>query len=166
MQETTIGESNGHPTPRERPLAAALQEAGFPTAISSNMNAWLKTHVALVSPIADAFYTAGADLRVLADSRSQVIALLGYIRKAFAAWRAQGIPTTQATLRGVEVLPVWMLMGPRRRAPRMPHAKLIIARHASVACEEMTILAAQLQALVARGAGLAANPTAPESGRP
>lgn len=130
------------------------------------MNAWLKTHVALVSPIADAFYTAGADLRVLADSRSQVIALLGYIRKAFAAWRAQGIPTTQATLRGVEVLPVWMLMGPRRRAPRMSHAKLIIARHASVAREEMTVLAAQLQALVARGAGLAANPNAPESGRP
>ena len=61
IQKTTIGELDGHQTPRVRQLAAALQEAGFPTAISSHMDAWLKTHVALVSPIADAFYAAGRD---------------------------------------------------------------------------------------------------------
>ena len=61
IQKTTIGELDGHQTPRVRQLAAALQEAGFPTAISSYMDAWLKTYVALVSPIADAFYAAGGD---------------------------------------------------------------------------------------------------------
>jgi hypothetical protein len=31
---------------------ALIPRAGFPTAISPNMDAWLKTHVALVGPIA------------------------------------------------------------------------------------------------------------------
>ena len=62
MQKTTLGEVDGSSSPRVRLFAAALQEAGFPTAISSHMDAWLKTHVALVSPIADAFYAAGSDL--------------------------------------------------------------------------------------------------------
>ena len=59
IQKTTIGEIDGRFKPRIRALAAALEEAGFPTALSSRMDAWLKTHVALVSPVADAFYAAG-----------------------------------------------------------------------------------------------------------
>ena len=83
IQKTTVGELDGRFTPRVQLLAAALQEAGFPSAISSHMDAWLKTHVALVSSIADAFYAAGGDLKVLANSRFQVIAMLRSIRKGY-----------------------------------------------------------------------------------
>ena len=150
IQKTTFGELDGRRTPRVRLLAAALQEAGFPTAISSNMDAWLKTHAALVSPIADAFYAAGGDMKVLANSRLQVIAMLRSIRKAFAALRAQGLPITPTWLRGVELLPAWLLVGACQWALRTSYAELIVARHATVARDEMAVLAEQLHALVER----------------
>ena len=87
IQRTTLGELDGRSTSRIRALAAALKRAGFPTAISSQMDAWLKTHVALVSPIADAFYAAGGDLRSLADSKSRVTAMLCNIRHASPSHR-------------------------------------------------------------------------------
>lgn len=151
IQKTTLGELDGLSTVRIRALAAALKAAGFPTAISSQMDAWLKTHVALVSPIADAFYAAGGDLKSLADSNVRVIEMLHTIRQALSALRAQGIPVTPAKLRGLELLPDWLLVGACRWALRTSYADLIVARHATVAREEMAVLSKQLQKLIASG---------------
>ena len=152
IQKTTIGEIDGRFTPRIRALAAALNKAGFPTAMSRQMDAWLKTHVALVSPIADAFYAAGSDLNLLADSRPRVIAMYRSIRQAFLALRAQGIPVTPARMRSLEVLPAWLLVGACQWALRTSYADLIVARHATVAHEEMAALSEQLRELVALSA--------------
>ena len=149
IQKTTIGEIDGRLTPRIRALAAALKDAGFATAISSRMDAWLKTHVALVSPIADAFYAAGGDLRSLANSKPRVIAMLRSIRRALLALRAQGIPVTPARMRSFELLPEWLLVVACRWALSTSYADLIVARHATVAREEMAALSEQLRALVA-----------------
>lgn len=160
MQKTTVGEIDGRFTPRIRALAAGLEEAGFPTAISGRMDAWLKTHVAVVSPIADAFYAASGDLSVLADSRSRVLAMLRSIRQAFSALHAQGIPVTPAKLRSLELLPDWLLVGACQWALRTSYADLIVARHATVAREEMAALSEQLRGLVA----LSADQTKPQGG--
>jgi 2-dehydropantoate 2-reductase len=154
IQKTTVGEIDGRASPRIRALAAALKEAGFPTAISSQMDAWLKTHVALVSPIADAFYAAGGDLKSLAASRSRVTAMLHSVRRAFSALRAQDVPVTPAKLRGLELLPVWLLVSACQWALRTSFADLIVARHATVAREEMAALSEQLHYMVARSAGV------------
>ena len=155
IQKTTIGELDGRCTPRIRLLADTLTKAGFPTAISTQMDAWLKTHVALVSPIADAFYAAGSDLKVLADSRPHLIALLQTIRQAFSALRAQGTPITPAKMRGIELLPDWLLVCACQMALRTNYADLIVARHATVAREEMAGLSDALRRLVMRSAGKA-----------
>ena len=136
------GELDGRPTRRVRLLAAAFKEAGFPTAISSNMDAWLKTHIALVSPIADAVYAAGGELKILANSRFRVIAMLRSIRTAFAALRLQGLPITPARLRRIELLPAWLLVCSCQWALRTSYAEPVVARHATVAREEMAVLAA------------------------
>lgn len=149
IQKTTVGEIDGRFTPRIRALAAALREAGFPTAISGRMDAWLKTHVALVCPIADAIYAASGDLRTLADSSSRVITMLRSIRQAFSALRAQGVPVTPAKLRSLELLPDWMLVIACQWALRTSYADLVVARHATVAREEMDALSGQLRALLA-----------------
>ena len=154
IQKTTLGELDGRSTARIRALAAALKQAGFPTAVSSQMDTWLKTHVALVSPIADAFYAAGDDLTWLADSRPRVIAMLRTIRQAFSALRAQGIPVTPARLRSLELLPDALLVGACRWALRTSYADLIVARHARAAREEMAALSGQLHELMARGTGI------------
>ncbi|MFN0316124.1 MAG: ketopantoate reductase family protein [Burkholderiales bacterium] len=148
MQMTTFGELDGRLTPRLRLLAAALKAAGFPTALSRNMDAWLKTHVALVSPIADAFYAAGSDLKALGRSKPRVIVLLHTIRQGFAALRAQGIPVTPAKLRGLELLPDWLLVHACQWALCTAFADLVGARHATGAREEMAALSGQLRVLV------------------
>ena len=155
IQKTTVGELDGRSTSRIRALATVLEEAGFPTAISSQMDAWLKTHVALVSPIADAFYAASGDLKMLADSRSSVIAMVRAIRQAFSALSVHSIPVTPAKLRGIELLPEWLLVSACQWALRSSYADLIVARHATVAREEMAVLSGQLHELVVRSAGVA-----------
>ena len=123
------------------------------------MDAWLKTHVALVSPIADAFYAAGGDLRSLADSTLRVTAMLCNIRQAFSALRTQGVPITPARFRALELLPDWLLVGACQSALRTSYADLIVARHATVARDEMAALSEQLHKLVAGSAGAAKSHT-------
>ena len=64
IQPTTIGELNSEHTPRIQKIADELRSAGFPVSICSNMDAWLKTHVAVVSPVANAIYLAGERLPI------------------------------------------------------------------------------------------------------
>lgn len=156
MQMTTLGEIDGRNTLRLRLLAKALTKAGFPTALSTHMDAWLKTHVAVVSPIADAFYAAGDDLKALGHSKPRVTALLRTIRQTFLALRAQGIPVTPARLRGLELSPDWLLVPACQWALCTAFADLVVARHATVARAEMSALSGQLRALVARSTGIAA----------
>jgi 2-dehydropantoate 2-reductase len=151
IQETTIGELDGSISLRVQVLADRLQRAGFPTAISSDMDAWLKTHVAIVSSIADAFYAADSDIKALANNRSLVVKMVRAIQKAFAALRAQGIPIAPSQLKIIELLPEWMLVSVCCLALRTSFAELIIARHAIVAREEMVVLAEQLRVLIAQG---------------
>ncbi len=47
QQPTTLGEVDGRITPRLRQLAIMLKRAGFPVALSHNMDSWLKTHACL-----------------------------------------------------------------------------------------------------------------------
>ena len=151
IQKTTIGELDGSISLRVRVLADILQQAGFPTAISPDMDAWLKTHVAIVSPIADAFYAADSDIKALANNRSLVVKMVRAIRTAFAALRAQGIPIAPSKLQIIELLPEWMLVSACCLLLRTSSAELIIARHALVARDEMVVLAEQLRVLVAQG---------------
>jgi 2-dehydropantoate 2-reductase len=149
IQKTTIGELDGSLSPRIRLLAAELDNAGFPTAISSRMDAWLKTHVALVSPIADAFYAAGEDLQVLAASKVRVRTMLGDIRSAFASLRKRGVPITPARMRCIQWLPDTLLVSACQWALSTSYANLIVARHATSAREEMACLSVQLHDLLA-----------------
>jgi 2-dehydropantoate 2-reductase len=66
-QPTTIGELDGNDSSRIESIGAALQSAGFPNAICPDMDAWLKTHVAEISPTANALYMAGSDIDELSE---------------------------------------------------------------------------------------------------
>ena len=58
IQPMQLGEPDGRISSRLRNIVRLFKQAGFPTAISRNMDAWQKTHVALISPIANALYRA------------------------------------------------------------------------------------------------------------
>jgi 2-dehydropantoate 2-reductase len=60
----------GKAPPGWKQSALVFQSAGIPVVACANMDAWLKTHAALILPIAGALYLAGGDMLHLADDRA------------------------------------------------------------------------------------------------
>lgn len=149
LQPTTIGELDGSRTRRIRTIAAALRGAGFPVQICADMDAWLKTHAAWVSPAANAIYMAGGSNYRLARTRDGVVLMVRAIREGFRVMRAHSIPITPSWLRLYEWLPEPLLVGAWQRVLATPFAETVMAEHANAARDEMAELAADLRALAA-----------------
>ena len=58
VQPTTFGEIGGRQTERSRRLAALFRQAHIPCQIVADMHVWQLCHLAMVVPIADAYYEA------------------------------------------------------------------------------------------------------------
>src|SRR3989344_540585 len=78
-QKTTIGELNGSETYRVKTLVEMYRKAGFPAAVSTNIQAWLKTHLVFILPICAALLKYKGDNHALANDDS----LLTHVVKGF-----------------------------------------------------------------------------------
>jgi len=146
-QATTFGELDGGTTPRLRQVADAFERAGFPAEISSNMDAWLKSHVAKVLPIALALYSCDGDNYRLAQDREALRSALRAIKECFRVLKALHIPIEPAKLGIVEWFPEWLALLLMRLLVGTPQAEVVMAGHARVARGEMTRLADEFGAL-------------------
>ncbi len=147
VQRTTIGELNGSRTQRLERIAQTFREAGFGVAISKNMDAWLKTHVALVSPVANALYLAGGNNYRLAHTRDGVILMVRAIREGLRILSAKGIPITPFYAKTFLWVPEPVLVWFIQRLLDTQQVELVIARHANAARDEMRQLSAEFKAL-------------------
>ena len=68
MQPIPLRELDGSTSPRLERIMGAFREAGFSVAVSPNMDAWLKTHAAVVISMGAATYAVGGDARRLSRS--------------------------------------------------------------------------------------------------
>lgn len=150
IQKTTVGEIDGRITPRVSSAVRAFRAAGFPSATSRHIDAWLKTHVALVSPFANAVYLAGGDVKRLARTRDGLVLMVRAVREGFRTLGALGIPVTPLKLRSMQVLPEALLVFVMRFALATEYADLIVARHANAARDEMGPLCDDFIALARR----------------
>lgn len=150
IQPTTIGELDGRRSRRLLTVAAALRQAGFPTVLCANMDAWLKSHIALVCPIADAIYAAGGSNARLARQPENIHLMLRAIREGFQALDALQIPVTPKKLRLLQWLPLSLLVPVMGRVMATGWAENVIARHAVSARDEMQMLADEFQLLSRR----------------
>ncbi len=150
LQATTIGELGGNPSERLMEIAQVLSKAGFPVAISRNMDAWLKTHVALVSPIANAIYMAGGSNYRLAHTRDGLVLMVRAIKESLRVLRALNIPITPAKFRLLGWLPEPIIVAVLQKGLNTPQAELVLARHANNARDEMLVLAEEFRALAQR----------------
>ena len=147
-QPTTIGELNGQTTPRLQAIAEALRQAGFPVALEANMDAWLKTHVALVSPIAQAIYLAGGSNYRLARTQDGLILMHRAICEGFQVLRALNIPITPARLQNLVDTPEAEMIASWQKTMSTPRAEMTMARHACAARDEAQQLADEFCALI------------------
>lgn len=146
-QPTTLGELDGRVTIRLQRAANALREAGFPVAISHHMDAWLKTHVALVSPAAAAIHLAGGSVRRLAHTPDALLLMVRAVRESFQALHALNIPVTPVPVGLLKYVPEPFLLALLRRSFDTPRAELLMEKHAITARTEMRQLMEELVAL-------------------
>ena len=96
LQPTTLAELDGFVTPRIKEVMRAFRSAGFPSALTHNMDVWQKTHVAWVSPLSNALDTVKGDNKLIAHSPHLVRLIIRAVREGFMVLRALNIPITPA----------------------------------------------------------------------
>ena len=148
QQKTTLGELGGVRTQRLHELAQALRQAGFAVSVSRNMDAWLKTHVALVTAIAGALYAYDCDPARLASSPEGVPLMVQGVREGLRVLQALGLPVLPFKL---WVLFAWL---PRavpvaywRRYLASQMGEYALARHTRAAGDELKQLADEFRVL-------------------
>jgi 2-dehydropantoate 2-reductase len=145
-QPTTIGELDGTKSLRIKHIADTLKAAGFPVSICTNMDAWLKTHVAEISPTANALYMAAGDPHRLARTRDALVLMLRAIREGYRVLHEHSIPVTPAKHRVFEWLPEPVLLALMRRMVESDATAIKIG-HALGARQEMQLIAAEFRSL-------------------
>jgi len=144
-----FGEPDGSITDRTRWVASILDSAvGYRGEIHSDMDAWLKTHVALLMPsICPALYAAGTDLHRLARTRDLVVLAVRAVREGFQVLRALDVPITPPSMRWLEQLPESLLVGLLQKVLVYPQMEIALAKHANAARDELRHLADEFLAL-------------------
>lgn len=148
QQATTFGELDGRFSPRLDRIFSMFERAGFPVETSAAMDAWLKTHVAWIIPVAAALYMTGGDNYRMARTRDAVVLMVRAVREGFRVLRALGIPVTPWRLKVFKWLPEPLLVAFMQRLFDTKTAELTIARHANAARDESKELVDELKTLV------------------
>jgi 2-dehydropantoate 2-reductase len=147
-----IGEIDGRTQPRTEQVAEALRSMeGYKVEIRNDMDAWLRTHVALLMPsIAPAFYAAGSNLERLAKTRDLLVLTVRAVREGFHVLRETGFPITPRRLRQFEWLPEPVLVAFLQRLLARPEMETALAGHARAAPDEIRHLVGEFLALRAK----------------
>lgn len=147
QQATTFGELDGRTTARLNKIAHAFKAAGFPVETCKDMDAWLKTHVVKVSPVANALCMVGGDNHRLARRPDALALMVRAMREGFRVLRALDIPIVPSKLKIVEWLPEPLLIFLMRLMVDAKEAEITMAGHVKVARDEMKQLADELRTL-------------------
>jgi 2-dehydropantoate 2-reductase len=144
-----FGEVDGSITPRTLEIAGILASMpGFETDIRPDMDAWLKTHVALLMPsLAPAMRAAGRDNLRMARTRDLVVLTVRAVREGFRVLRALGVPVTPSNLRKFEWIPEPLLVWVLQRWLVDPMVRVALLEHGAAAHDEIEHLAGEFMAL-------------------
>jgi 2-dehydropantoate 2-reductase len=149
QQPTTLGELDGSTTPRLEQIANAFKDAGFPIAISSNIDAALKTHAVFITAIESAIRMAGGSNTELAHRRDLLLLMVNAIREGFNVLSVLAVPITPFNLHLMfSWMPRWFPILYWRRALTSKLGEVSLAAHANAAPGEIKQLIDEIRTLV------------------
>ena len=127
-----IGEVDGCITERLEKIATAIEKAPyFEAQIRTDMDAWLKTHIAfLISSLAPALYMCGTDNYRMSRTRDALILTIRAIKENFQVLKALHIPITPLSLKIFAMLPEPFLVHYLRRMMSNPRMEVAMVKHA------------------------------------
>lgn len=140
-----LGEVNGNPL-RMKAIVKAFKHANIDVKLH-DMDAWLKYHVALVSPLANAVLLTGSNYE-LANNKEMIRLMIRAVKEGFKVLKKLGYPVTPRRFVIFEWLPDWMLEIIMRRAMNTKKAEIAVSGHALSAVDEMKHLSCEFKDLV------------------
>lgn len=150
IQPTTFGELSGVQTKRITALMHLVRSVGFPVAFSRNMDAWQKTHVAMVTPLAEGVYWAGGNNYTAAGDKVAIRKMAVSLKENFDFIAQSGIGIEPGKLKLIRLLPIPLLGFVLKTMYKTRWAESVISNHALSARSEMEYLADQFISLADR----------------
>ncbi len=138
-----IGEADDRITPRLQQVGRILASMdGFDVDLRTDMDAWLKTHVALLMPsLAPAMRAAGRDNVRMAHTRDAIVLAIRAIREGYRILRALGYPIVPRSARIFERLPEPILVWGFQKRLVDPRIRVALLEHGEAAQDEIKHLA-------------------------
>ena len=139
IQPTTFAEIGGKDSPRIEELKALLQSAGIPCQIVPDMHAWQVCHLAMVVPLADAYYMTDDPKRVHKDKavmRKTAQALHENLR----ALKKRGDAISPPKFNLFRLSPLWVMSAILPLVYNSSFGDMFMYQHAMKAKDEMATL--------------------------
>ncbi len=138
-----IGEVDGSITSRLQEVGEVLSSMdGFAAELRTDMDAWLKTHVAMLMPsLAPAMRAAGRDNVRMAHTRDAIVLAIRAIREGYRVVRALGYPVVPKSTLIFERYPEPILVWGFQRRIADPRMRVALLEHGAAAQDEIKHLA-------------------------
>jgi 2-dehydropantoate 2-reductase len=143
-----MGELNQLPSPILFELQDILEDAGFEVEISPDIDAWLKTHAALVLPIAFGLYLCDGDNFRLAKTRDAVLMTFRGVKESLKVLRKLDVSILPKKYLAFPLLPEPIAVAYLRNFFDSEFARVGLSVHANNAKDEMYFLANEFKALI------------------
>ncbi|HYF83500.1 MAG TPA: 2-dehydropantoate 2-reductase N-terminal domain-containing protein [Clostridia bacterium] len=140
VQSTTIGELSSGRSPRVMRLYKLLKSSDFPVSICNDMDAWQKSHLAMVIPMANSIYFDGGNNYTTAQNKEAIHNMSLSLKENFVFLKASGIAVTPFKLNVFRFCPVWILNIILKQLYRTKFSEILISNHALNAKQEMGLL--------------------------
>lgn len=147
FQTTTFGEYSGEKSGRIKNLINLFNQAKIPSVFCKDMNAWQKTHVALVTNIANALYEFDCNNYKLGHSNKSVNQMIKGIQEGRHVLREIGVKPTPVKLFWLD-LPAFVLAIVFSIFMRTALAETTMAKHCVAARSEMVLLQKEFDELI------------------
>jgi 2-dehydropantoate 2-reductase len=129
-------------------LRRIMRISGINAKGCSNMDSWLKYHIALVSPVANAIYFDGGDNITLSRNNDILKVMVRAIKEGYIALRSLNYPVKPAKLMTMMILPEYIIRGKLKKLLSSEMGKLVIDDHCKAAPEEMKEIADEFQLII------------------
>lgn len=145
----TIGEIDGQTKERTRTVRSLFETAGIPVDMTGDIDGWLKYHVALVSPLANALYKYGCDNYALARDKETIGVMVQAAKEGGRVLKALGYSKRQPFQFNLFYwLPEFITVRAVRGMLESKFAEIAFALHAGAARDEMGELAEEFHSLI------------------
>lgn len=148
VQPTTFGELDGALSDRAILLSHLFKRSNVPHSISKNMDAWQKSHLAMVTALASGIYFDGGTTYTTSRNRRAIRHMSLLLKSNFNSLKRIGIPIMPKRLNIFRLLPLWVLDTTLTLLYRTKFAESLINNNAQAARNEMLLLEKEFQRLI------------------